>query len=511
MNKEGTLHKYKYKYHLILVLGILPFIYHLAFYYSLPLNPDEAYYWSMSQELAWSYYHHTLMVAWLLAPLNYVVQFFGEITALDIRIYNTLMFMLTGIILTYLLAQIVKNDIAPAYKLKQEQQHRILLIFAYSFLLSPLVLLGGTIWTHDTPLALFLSLTLLTYYNAYRIGLPTKSNYGKYLMLWGLCGLAFGLSILSKYTAVLWGGAAVLYMLFSSQGRKHLLHSGPWFAVLIVLICSLPILIWNASNDWVSLGYRFTHLTADAQKEFEWSPNLGLTLGGLVLTLGIAALFIVGRGFLQERGKVNCRINWLLWQTLFPLGFFVVASAINEVYFNWMGFSLLLWLMLLAIYAGIKYNSAWVYGHYVWQILVSSILFYLVYADHPSLNKKFLDYEDMAGHLSALEVAYPGAYLFGTSYPTHAILSWSKKELLPYSFIDGYNNNYDYLSGKIPPGQDVLLFSYNSNEGAFAKYFDEFTPLDPIELTYLGNSRTVIYTFLGTNNQFEKFAQEQNN
>lgn len=508
-----------HSYHLLLILVLLPFVVHLAFYYNLPLNPDEAYYWTMSQELALSYYHHTGMVAWLLAPLNWLAQWYGGIDALSIRLYTTLFFVVSGLVLYYLLAKILDNDIGPAYNMTQQQKKKALLIFAYSLLLSPMALLAGSIWTHDTPLILFLSLSLLTFYNAYRLGLPNKDNFTKYLLFWALCGLMFGMSILSKYTTVLWGGAAFFYMLFSRQGRQHFMHCGPWIAALVVIICFLPIVIWNIAHDWVSLGFRFDHLTSDAKKPFEWRPNLDLTLGAIVLTLGLSLLFTMGRGLIKERSKATPHISWLLWQTLFPVAFFLIASAVNEVYFNWMIFSLFLCLMLFAIYAAIhssqkstkptipaKSTKEWgLKGHYAWQVFVSGILFVLVYADYnPVMTKRFFSYAEFGRELSTLQTAHPDAYLFGTSYQTHAVVSWTKKELQPYTFIDGHNNNYDYLSGKIPPNTDVLLFSYDPMEDSFAKYFDELIPLKAIELSHLGKSRTVIYSFLGTNNKFKQ-------
>ena len=487
-----------YKLHLILVLLILPIILHLAFYFRLPLNPDEAYYWVMSQPgaLELSYFHHTLMVSWLLVPLNWLVSLFGGISELAIRLYATTYMVISSAILTYLMAQIMKNDIAPLYGLNIKAQRRVVLVFAYILFICPVTLLVGTVWTHDVPLLLFLSLTLLAYYKAYRLGLPTKESYWRYLGAWGFLGLFFGLSMLSKYTAILWGGAAFFYMLSSKLGRSHLSKPGPWLALVIAALCGIPIIVWNNANDWISLGIRFDHLVEGAG-EYNPSSNFWLTLAALALSLGPMAIFAVGRGLITERGKANGYIKWLHWQALFPILFFTVASLQSEVYFNWMIFSFLIWFMLMAIYLGANYSRTVIWGNYAWQALLSMIIFYLAIFDHPSLGKRFFDYDELEHQVSLLEESHPDAYLLGTSYQAHSAISWSKKEFLPYAFVGGPENNFDYLSSKIPPGADVLLFSFYPNDGEFTQYFEELEALQPIEITYLGQSRTTIYTFLG--------------
>ncbi len=487
---------------LFILLVLLPFVVHIAFYYSLPLHPDEAFYWSMSQELSLSYYLSPgPLVAWLLVPLSW----FGEISPIKIRLLATLFIVLSGLVLTRLLALIIqdhiKHDTDNDNKNNSLIANKSVILFAYALLISPATLLIGTIWTHDSPLMLFLSLCLLSFYHAYN-GKAKSSLAFKH---WIMCGIWFGLALLSKYSAVLWGGSAFLLLLTTVNGRRHIVTPGPWVAMLISFVFCLPMIVWNAMNEWVGFTFHLSHLAGNVGGVRDYKSNPHLFIGGLILVVGPAAVFtLIRMGLLTISKKSYTNINLIAFITYLPLLFLLIVSFFNDVYLNWIAFTGLLMLMLFSIYNYqlTKFATSLRYIHYVSQILVTGLLFYVIYTDHPSLSKRFFSYEQLSYEINELQKEYPNAYLFGTSYQVHAILCFSEKELLPYKYVFGINSHYEYIDKQIPIGEDVLLFSFKSDETKFSKYFDNLQRLEPIVLTYKGKSRTIIYPYIGTNNQF---------
>lgn len=73
---------------------------------------------------------------------------------------------------------------------------------------------------------------------------------------WLAAGLAFGLALLSKYTAFLFGASALAMLLATPSGRRELARPWPWLAGMVALACLTPVLVWNAQNGWVSFAFQ---------------------------------------------------------------------------------------------------------------------------------------------------------------------------------------------------------------------------------------------------------------
>jgi 4-amino-4-deoxy-L-arabinose transferase-like glycosyltransferase len=73
---------------------------------------------------------------------------------------------------------------------------------------------------------------------------------------WLGAGVCAGLALLSKYSAVLTMVGAVIYLLSSPAHRRWLTTPKPWLAALVALLLFAPVLVWNASHDWVSFAFQ---------------------------------------------------------------------------------------------------------------------------------------------------------------------------------------------------------------------------------------------------------------
>ena len=143
---------------------------------TLCLHADEAYYWLWSKYLALSYYDHAPMVAYFikLTTLFSNQEFFVR---------------LSSIIVTIILSFVLWKLVVKLFKNEQIASASIMILHSM-----PILFTASIIITPDTPVFLFLSLA--TYYVWKLIDSENPNN-------WYFIGLFFGLSLLSKYTAIL--------------------------------------------------------------------------------------------------------------------------------------------------------------------------------------------------------------------------------------------------------------------------------------------------------------------
>ena len=77
---------------------------------------------------------------------------------------------------------------------------------------------------------------------------------------WLVVGLAMGLAFLFKYSAIYQIVCFAIFFALWPPARIHLRKPGPWLALLVFLICTLPVVIWNSQHGWITA----THIAANA-------------------------------------------------------------------------------------------------------------------------------------------------------------------------------------------------------------------------------------------------------
>ena len=201
--------------------------------FSVGVHPDEAYYWVWSEKLQAGYFDHPPMVAWeirlftsILGDSPWVIRLPAVVAwvALNMSVY------------------LVARDVFP----RQRLAGWLAVLVASSL---PLYQLGFHIVTPDSPYLLF---TALSFW-AINMALTRDPRW------WLLVGLFGGLSLLSKYIAVLFPLAVFLALITSKKGRAHFLTPWPWLAVVIATIVFSPVIYWNAQHDWISFLFQLGH------------------------------------------------------------------------------------------------------------------------------------------------------------------------------------------------------------------------------------------------------------
>ncbi len=206
----------------------------LAFAASIGLGIDESYVVAAGRSIRLGYFDHPPAVWWLSWLAAHVA---GSEAPIVVRLPFILLFALS----TWLMFRLGAELFSP----------RAGLFAAIVFNLSPLFGIAfGTFVLPDGPLAA----ALLT--AALFLALALESGGDKSVPWWLLAGLAAGLALFSKYSAILVLAGALLYLATSPRHCHWLARREPWLAGLVALLIFLPTLIWNASHGWTSFAFQ---------------------------------------------------------------------------------------------------------------------------------------------------------------------------------------------------------------------------------------------------------------
>jgi 4-amino-4-deoxy-L-arabinose transferase-like glycosyltransferase len=290
----------QYAYLLIALLAVFSLVYN-AF---LPLHGDEAYYWVWSHHLQGGYYDHPPMIAYMIALSNLISE-----SEWGVRLVNVFSMSIAALYL-YRLAALLKDE---------DTALTAVSIFASIVLVHA----GYTLTTPDSPLILFWTLSLFYGYRALFIG--ERQDFL-------LTGLFVGAMMLSKYSAILFVFAVLLFILLK---RRNLLFSANlWLSVAVASAVVSPLLWWNYQHDWISFAFQLAHGSSDTfalrfDKFFEF-------FGGqfAIFTPVFAALlfFYLLR---EKRFYSDERLLYITLSVLVPLLFFFYKSLFKGMELNY--------------------------------------------------------------------------------------------------------------------------------------------------------------------------------
>jgi 4-amino-4-deoxy-L-arabinose transferase-like glycosyltransferase len=271
----------------------------LCLSYWLPMSLDECYYWAWGRHPQLSYFDHPGMVAWLFW-LGEKLSFLGGQAARWPSVFlGHITFLIWILILDGQLS------------FKQDRQ------WLWIVLLSPLWGWGSLLAVPDVPFLFFWSVSILAFLRLLK---------SQKITWYALLGCALGLGFCSKYHTVLFVPAAVLYLIFDKRWRQ-LRPLGWLVGFLCGVVFSLPVLIWNEQNDWVSFRFQLSHgLNSNQHHPFAWASSYLLTQ-----FLILFPPFVIMAWRNRSEGELKS-LHYLAW---FPLAFFFVASFRARSEANW--------------------------------------------------------------------------------------------------------------------------------------------------------------------------------
>jgi len=152
-------------------------------------------------------------------------------------------------------------------------------------------------------------------------------------------GLAFGLMLVSKFTAAFFGAGVGLAFLTMPSLRRWLRSPAPWAALLLAAAIFAPFVLWNAEHGWATFIKQGGRTTASGYSPYylvEFAVAQILLMNPLVFPAVAAAVAGVSwRSSAAPRSAEEGRR--LLVSTIAPAAaYFVIHSLHDRVEGNWL-------------------------------------------------------------------------------------------------------------------------------------------------------------------------------
>ncbi len=320
---------------------------------TVPLLPDEAYYWDWSRYLAAGYFDHPPAVALLIrAGTNLLGN--GE---LGVRAGSILAGMVASFAIIVTSIRLSTSTDRPERdadaSLLDEPGARAALLM----LVIPGALLGFVIATPDAALLAAAALTIAALERAIASVPRSRAAFG----WWCAAGIMLGIAFSSKYTAVLIPLGVLVALLARRELRSRLSEAGPYAATAIALVVFAPNLVWNARNGWISFAFQLHHGLGQAHGSIA-GRELALIGGQLGIVSPIIAIIAVVAIARALRGFTDPRRFMLAVIATIVLAFFALSAVRRPVEPNWPVLALVAALPLLATMNLTGQIRAWLVG-----------------------------------------------------------------------------------------------------------------------------------------------------
>lgn len=270
-----------------------------------PPTDDELYYWCWSRDLQLSYYDHPPLIAYLIRAST---ELFGD-----------------GVIALRLPACIASLIVLASVTALTRPRHLLPLV-----VVTPPLSFGAVLITPDAPLLACWSCYLVwltRIHNRLDIGDPVP------VWSWALGGGLLGCGALGKYTMALAVPAGFVSFLLARRPWRHWL-SGYLFHGGVSLATFLPVIVFNADNDFRPFRYQWDHARAvDTPGDL---TTFGEFVGTQALLFGLVPLIVFPWAVWNARSLVRdgrLRVTGCLF--VVPFGFFLWKATTGPLEGNW--------------------------------------------------------------------------------------------------------------------------------------------------------------------------------
>jgi len=279
----------------------------------LPLLSQEAYYWSWSRHLAWSYFDHPPLTSYSIALTTAVL---GQ-TAFGIK-SAAVLWALGWNLMWLRLVLDMYGDRRLAF---------------WSLAALNMTLLYQACALGPTPDAPLLFAWTGAIWAVWRLTVTGKGWW------WFVAGAFVGLSWLGKYSGVLLLPVVFLYLLASKDLRDWLLKPQPYLAALLAAAMFAPVVYWNAQNDWASFAFQGSRRIGE-MGGLKPRYFLALVVTQFLLVtpyLFVMAMAALGRGARAGMARtLDHRSRLLLLSAAVPMLLFTLVSFRSLVKLNWL-------------------------------------------------------------------------------------------------------------------------------------------------------------------------------
>jgi 4-amino-4-deoxy-L-arabinose transferase-like glycosyltransferase len=384
-------------YALILKLGVMSL---LIFYGNIGLGPDEAQYWTWSQQLDWGYYSKPPGIAW---QIWLGTQLFGS-TEWGVRCFS-LCLSLFQTLLTY------------HFAIRMGLQARTAFWCGLSMALCPLGFLGSLLAITDGGFLLCWTGACLTVASAlHQQRVPHPFIVGG----WILAGALFKWPI-------------YLFWLFFIYCRFHYFRTLPWSQLLGGLFMSLlgllPSIWWNRSHDWATFRHVFTTLQGGNAPQTSGNP-IGF-LGAQVALISPVLFVLLILGLLhgwRKRRSLPPPLFFCWCVTVISLAVLSLLACFQKIQGNWAlfayptGFMILGWDVCEQTLSRVRWLKIGLALSAILTLAIHLFPFLLPYSMNPL--KHHLGWLGLPDILTKQGYQSDQHFLFSDRYQTTSVLSF---------------------------------------------------------------------------------------
>ena len=466
----------------VLILAVT--LFRFLFCTHLELVGDEAYYWLCSRHLDLSFFDKGPGAATTIAAGVYL---FGS-TVFGVRFFAVVLSMGTGIALFSLGKLLFSPKIG----------FRALLLA----LVIPIFAVGSILMTID-PLSVFFWIMAAIFF--------WKAVNHDSLWPWLATGIMIGLGMLAKYTNLVEIICFTLFCLWTPGHRRHLARPGFYLMILCALACALPMILWNAQHDWITVNHLLHRGAINSQWRFkpqEILAFLGQQAGVISPLIFLGILLAVFWPSLSKSSPIQTRY---LLSLFLPLFLFYSMLSLNKAgQPNWTAPSYIAGIILLAAkWDEIKSRLPWT-KKLIWVALglalFETIAMHETYWLHLPPRKDPLDRvrgsAQIAQRASELAREQGTSFYISNKYADAGLLAFylpnHPDPFMPDSdHIESQFSIWPSYSKRFKEG-DSGLFVSDSNEfpEIFKQQFSEVKRLEAFQVTYKERDIKKIYFFL---------------
>lgn len=417
------------------LLGVLLFkalfIVYVVLHAGIGLGPDEAQYWTWSQEPAVGYYSKPPGIAW---EIWAGTQLFGN-TELGVR---------SGALFIGTLLPLAVYFLGRAARLSSTASFWAAMVMAWS----PLGIMASFLAITDGGMVFFWTVATALIVR----GLSRQESCSYYLL-----GLLIGCGALFKWlTYELWIPVAAIAFLFPAWRSYHLLGG-----IFVSLLGLLPSLIWNMNHEWAT----FRHVGATVwTKETVDVGTTQLIKGNALDFLGAQAVLFSPVLFIlmlfafwslwKKRASLSASLAFCGWLSAILIGSYSFIAIFKKMQGNWVDFAYPTAAVVVAWYAWDTSQRLrpWLVGGVIFSALLCFLTFAIpaVQADNLfAISYKINPFRHNVGwdalHQELAIAGYDPSkhFLFSDKYQTTSILSfYSDKQKRAYFFnLQGIRKN----------------------------------------------------------------------
>ncbi|MDD5387462.1 MAG: glycosyltransferase family 39 protein [Sulfuricurvum sp.] len=277
-------------------------------------------------------------------------------------------------------------------------------------------------------------------------------------------GLWLGLAGLAKYTAVILLPPIFLYIM-TKRRYDLLINPRILLSLVIGIVMILPIIVWNASHEWISFSYQSSHVTGGSTIAFKpFFRSIAAQAGAYNPFLFIIAIY----GVVISLHSKKSAILLALWIGLGIELFFIATSFLKPVLPHWPALFYLLFIPI-GVVALIERGGRYATTARI-TIIISLILSIAIHAELFGKWGSFPDYKSPFRDIYGFDIlTREGTSLLNTlpsSKKALAVTNWAYGSRLHYyampyrvkTFVlDDYNRQFSLWEGETPIGYDLII------------------------------------------------------